>query len=213
MRYMTVKIIVADQMDLALEGIEAVLSQHRDFEVIGTCQTLVDLLAMLTEQRPDVLLIGDRLELGLDVLSLVKRVQTVAPRTRIIVMSAMPDGLVVHELFACGVGGYLYKNDPLRATLSEAIRTVMRKQPYLSPTANTEYLIAMQSDRPGWQIDEEALDVLRLLARGCRPQEISVMRGMLLRRVYWVANKLRDRFGAETNAHLVARAAEEGFLP
>jgi len=210
---MTVKIIVADQMDLALEGIEKVLSQHQDFQVIGTCQTLDDLLAQLTEQRPDVLLIGDRLELGLDVLSLVKRVQTVAPRARIIVMSAMPDGLVVHELFACGVAGYLYKNDPLRTALADAIRTVMRKQPYLSPTANTEYVIAMQSNRTSWQIDDEALDVLRLIASGCRPQEISVMRGMLLRRVYWVANKLRDRFGAETNAHLVARAAEEGFLP
>jgi hypothetical protein len=55
--------------------------------------------------------------------------------------------------------------------------------------------------------------VLRLLAQGCRPQEIALMRGVLVRRIYWVGNKLRNRFGAETNEHLIARAAEEGFLP
>ncbi|MFC1959919.1 hypothetical protein ACFLYO_04345 [Chloroflexota bacterium] len=58
------KIIVADQMDLALEGIETVLSQHHDFKVIGTCQTLKDLLDLLTEQRPHVILLGARLELA-----------------------------------------------------------------------------------------------------------------------------------------------------
>jgi hypothetical protein len=38
-------------------------------------------------------------------------------------------------------------------------------------------------------------------------------RGVPVRRIYWVGHKLRRRFGAETNEHLIARAAEEGFLP
>ena len=213
MAYMKVKIIVADQMDLALEGIKAVLSQQDDFEVLGTYQTLDDLLVALTKQRPQVILLGDRIEPEMDVLSLVDRVRSVAPRSQLIVMSTVPDGLVVNELFTCGVAGYLYKNDPLSNILAEAIQTVMRKRPYLSPTANTQYLVAMKSDRAGWQIDAEALGLLRLLADGYRPQQIALMRGMPLRRAYWVVTKLRDRFAAETNAHLIARAAEEGFLP
>ena len=148
----------------------------------------------------------------MDVLSLVDRVRSVAPRSQLIVLSTVPDGLVVHELFSCGVNGYLYKNDSLRDILAEAIQTVMLKRPYLSPTANTHYLVAMKSDRAGWQIDEEALDVLRLIANGYRPQQIALMREMPLRRAYWVVTKLKDRFAADTNAHLIARAAEEGFL-
>ncbi|MCZ7540537.1 MAG: hypothetical protein M5U29_11615 [Anaerolineae bacterium] len=50
------------------------------------------------------------------------------------------------------------------------------------------------------------------MAEDYRAQEIAAMRGMAIRRVYWVANKLRDRFGADTNAQLMIRAAEEGFL-
>lgn len=200
-------------MDLALEGIKAILSQQSDFEIIGTYQVLDELLQALENQRPHVILLGDRLEPGMDVLLLVERVQSAAPRAQIIVMGSTPDGLIVLDLFAMGVTGYLYRGDPLSGALVEAIQTVMRKRLYLSPTANTEYLLATQTDRAGWQLDAEGRDVLRLMANGYRPQEIAMERSMPLRRVYWIANKLRDRFGAETNEHLIARAAEEGFLP
>jgi DNA-binding NarL/FixJ family response regulator len=210
---MAVNIVVAEQMDLALEGIKAILNQQKDLEVMGTYQTFDELIDGLTELRPQVILLGDRLEPGMDVLALVERVQRAAPRAQVIVMSSTPDGLIVHDLLAMGVTGYLYRGDPLSGALVEAIQTVMRKRPYLSPTANAEYLLAMQSDRAGWQLDAEAREILRLMASGYRPQEIALLRGMFLRRVYWIVNKLRDRFGAETNEHMIARAAEEGFLP
>ena len=66
--------------------------------------------------------------------------------------------------------------------------------------------------RPGLA-DAEAHEVLRLLAQGCRPQEIALMRGVPVRRIYWVGNRLRSRFGAETDEHLIDRVAEERFLP
>lgn len=210
---MTVRIVIADDMDLVLEGIKAVLRQQSDFEVVGAYQVLSELLDGLAKHQPHAILLGDRLEPGMDVLALVELVQSVAPRARIVVMGSTPDGLIVNDLFAMNVAGYLYRNDPLSGALVEAIRTVMRKRPYLSPTANSEYLLAMQSDHAGWQLDAEGRDVLRLMANGHRPQEIALIRGMFLRRVYWIVAKLRDRFGAETNEQMIARAAEEGFLP
>jgi DNA-binding NarL/FixJ family response regulator len=210
---MTVKIVIADDMDLVLEGIKAILRQQADFEVIGTYQVFPELLDALAEQRPQVMVLGDRLDPGLDVLALVEKVHRIAPYTRIIVMSSLPDGLIVQELFASGAAGYMYKSDPLSHYLVDAVQTVVRGKPYLSPTANAEYLLAMQAEHPRWLFDAEARDVLRLMANGYRAQEIAAMRGMSVRRVYWVANKLRDRFGADTNAQLMVRAAEEGFLP
>jgi hypothetical protein len=32
------------------------------------------------------------------------------------------------------------------------------------------------------------------------------------RRVYWVTEKMRSRFGATTNEHLISRAVAEGFM-
>lgn len=210
---MTVRIVIADDMDLALEGMKTILRQHGAFQVSGTYRVLAELLDALAAQPPDVILLGDRLEPGMDLLALVERIRQAAPHARIMILSNLSDGLIVRELFAIGAAGYLYKNDPLSLCLVEAIQTVMRGRPYLSPTANAEYLLAMQSDRVGWQLDTEGREVLRQLAQGSRPQEIALQRGVPVRRVYWVIDKLRRRFGAETNEHLIARAAEEGFVP
>ncbi|HML21010.1 MAG TPA: response regulator transcription factor [Aggregatilinea sp.] len=210
---MTVNIVIADNVDLALEGMKTVLRQHGAFQVVGTYQMLSDMLNVLGDVRPDVILLGDRLEPDLDVLALVDQVQAAAPRARILILSYLSDGLIVQELFTVGAMGYLYKNDPLSHYLVEAIQTVMRGRPYLSPTANSEYLLAMQSDRAGWQLDAEAREILRQLAQGLRPQEIALLRAVPVRRVYGVCERLRRRFGAETNIQLIALAAEEGFLP
>jgi len=210
---MTVKIVIADDMDLTLEGMKAILRQYGSFQLAGAYQLLSEMLETIPGLHPDVILVGDKLEPGLDVLALVERIRQAAPRARIVVLSNLPDGLIVQELFNAGVAGYLYKNDPLSLYLIEAIQTVMRGRPYLSPTANSEYLLAMQSDRAGWQLDAEARDVLRLMANGYRPQEIAQLRNASVRRVYSVCERLRRHFGADTNVQLIVLAAEEGFLP
>jgi len=210
---MTVKIVIADDMDLTLEGMKAILRQYGSFQLAGAYQLLSEMLETIPGLHPDVILVGDKLEPGLDVLALVERIRQAAPRARIVVLSNLPDGLIVQELFNAGVAGYLYKNDLLSLYLIEAIQTVMRGRPYLSPTANSEYLLAMQSDRAGWQLDAEARDVLRLMANGYRPQEIAQLRNASVRRVYSVCERLRRHFGADTNVQLIVLAAEEGFLP
>lgn len=206
-------IIIADNVDLAVEGMKTILHQHGAFQVVGTYQLLPDLLNALGDVRPDVILLGDRLEPDMDVLALVDKVQAAAPRARIVILSNLSDGLIVQELFTIGAVGYLYKHDPLRHYLVEAIQTVMRGHPYLSPTANSAYLLAMQNGSAGWQLDAEAREILRQLTQGLRPQEIALIRHVSVRRVYGICERLRRRFGADTNVQLIALVAEEGFLP
>jgi DNA-binding CsgD family transcriptional regulator len=53
--------------------------------------------------------------------------------------------------------------------------------------------------------------VLNKLAKGIHAGQIARELGITQRRVYWVRQKLRQRFGAKTNKHLIHRAAAEGF--
>jgi DNA-binding NarL/FixJ family response regulator len=122
------------------------------------------------------------------------------------------DGLLIRDLFALGARGYLYKGDELQESLVRAVETVMRNRPYLSPTANAEYLVAMQSPERDWQLDGEARAVLRLLSQGCHVGQIALALDIPQRRVYWVRQKLRQRFGAVTNEHMISRATAEGFV-
>jgi DNA-binding NarL/FixJ family response regulator len=206
----TTHIVIADSSSLAVVGAEVLLLQRADTRVsIASCAS--ELVRIARALQPDIVLAGDQLDPTLDAFALVEQLTRSAPYARILLVGNLTDGLLIRDLVAAGVRGYLYAGDDLRTDLFTALDTVLRNRPYLSPTADAEYLIAMQSGERDWKLDAEARSVLRLLARGCTIGSIAAQLQINPRRVYWVREKLRRRFGATTNEHLISRAAAEGF--
>jgi len=93
------------------------------------------------------------------------------------------------------------------------VSAVAQNRPYLSPTANSAYLVAMQSPLRDWQLDTEARAMLRLLMQGLPIADIARQLDIPMRRAYFLRYKLKQRFGATTNEHLISRAVAEGFAP
>jgi len=203
-------IVIADSSSLAVVGAEVLLTQRAD-TVITKAENGDDLLALAHELKPNLILLGDRFDPLFDTPQLVERLLTGSPPPRLIIMGISTDGLIIRDLFAMGVRGYLAAADDLSECLLTAVEMVLRERPYLSPTANAEYLITMQGNNRDWQLDAEARAILRLLAGGCTPGQIASRLKLKRRRVYWVTEKLRARFGAMTNERLISRAVHEGF--
>lgn len=208
---MAIRIVLADDADLVIEGAQSVLNADHRFNVVGTARCMDVLLKTIEAGYPDVVVLSEWIH-NLDILSAVEAIHWVRPGLKVIVMGGLADGLLIRDLFSAGVSGYLYKSDDLCELLVTAIDTVLLDRPYLSPTANAEYLIAMQSPNANERLDPEARQVLQLLAHGEHAGQISKRLGIDKRRVYWVREKLRRRFGAKTNEHLIQRAAAEGFI-
>jgi DNA-binding NarL/FixJ family response regulator len=208
---MKVRLVIADAADLIRLGMEAVLKRQAEFIVEASVSLLTDLW-VVAETKPQVIVVDERLDPEIDILQIVEDVLQVSAKTQVLVSGYLRDGLLIRDLFAAGCRGYLYKGDELQESLICAIETVMRDRLYLSPTANAEYLTAMQTPQRDWQLDQEARGVLRLLAQGQHVGQISLALDIHPRRVYWVREKLRVRFGATTNEHMISRAAAEGFI-
>lgn len=207
---MTIRIVAADDADLVIEGVKSVLNADHRFMLVGTARCMDDLLALIESVSPDVVVLGEWIY-NLDILSAVEVIQRVCSKTKIIVMGGLADGLLIRDLFRVGVSAYLYKSDDLCGLLGSAIDTVLQDRPYLSPTANAEYLVAMQSPLRDWQLDTEARAMLRLLMQGLHIADIARRMDIPMRRAYFLRSKLKQRFGATTNEHLISRAMAEGF--
>ncbi|MBK9750073.1 MAG: response regulator transcription factor [Chloroflexi bacterium] len=206
----TTHILIADSSSLAVLGAETLLRQRPNTQVsIASCAS--DLLQMARDLQPDLVLAGDQLDPAMDTLQLIEQLQYAAPRARLIFTGLITDGLLIHDMLSMGVRGYLCAADDLREVLLSAVETVIRDRIYLSPTANSEYLISMQNGARDWKLNETSRAVLRLLAQGCSIGHIALQLKISTRRVYWERQKLRKRFGASTNEHLIRRAVEEGF--
>jgi len=207
------RIVIADDVDLVLKGIQSVLSDWTDGEIVGVYQSVSELLAGLAKKPVDAVILDDRIDPECAPLRVIQQVKEVVPKAKLIVLGTVVDGMVVQEFFARGIHGYLYKSDSLADTLVPAIRAVNQGKLYLSPTAGAEHMVAIQEGRRRWQLDDEALTILRLLADGSHVSQIAHRLGVSPYRIYSVRNKLRARFGAENNEAMISRATAEGFLP
>ena len=204
-------ILIADSSSLTVLGAETLL-KGRAHTFTTTAENADDLYTYAERYQPSLILLGDPFDPLVDLFTLVDRLRQCAPHTPIIVMGTTGAGLIIHDLFYLGIRGYLTKEDDLADCLLTAVDMVLRDRPYLSPTANSEYLLALQTKQEIWQLDEDERAVLRLLARGQTAREIAVQLQVSRRRVYWITEKLRYRFGAATNEHLINRANTEGFM-
>jgi len=207
----TTHILIADSSSLAVLGAETLLRQRPNTQVsIASCAS--DLLQMARDLQPDLILAGDQLDPAMDTLQLIEQLQHAVPRARLIFTGLVTDGLLIHDMLSMGVRGYLCAADDLREVLLSAVETVMKDRIFLSPTANSEYLISMQNGARDWKLDATSRAVLRLLTQGYSIGYIAFELRIPSRRVYWERQKLRRRFGANTNEHLIRLAMEEGFV-
>lgn len=207
-----IQIVLADRNDLSLIGSWSVLLHHPEFDVVAAVTQVDTLLTVTQHFKPDVIIFDEHLYPQLDVYQTIQHLRDIVPDVKLILVGELFDGLYIRDLFHAGVQAYLYRQDALQDCLVSAVQTVLRNRKYLSPTANAEYLVAMQSPQRDWQLDQEARTVLQMLARGHRACEIADALSIDIRRVYHVRQKLRKRFNAETNEHLISVAAAEGFI-
>jgi len=208
---MPIRIVIADDADLVIHGARAVLMDEYRYQVVGTARSVAELLTLMEQAAPDLVLLSEWLY-NLDILTAIERLRAVSPQVKLIVTGGLADGLLIRELLLAGVNSYLYKCDDLCELLPIAVDTVMRGRAFLSPTASAEYLVATQAATARNVLDKESRQVLQLLAQGYPTPEIAKMLDISSRRVYWIREKLRKRFDARTNEHLIQRAASEGFL-
>jgi two-component system invasion response regulator UvrY len=208
---MHIRLVAADEADLMLVGIQTILKDSPACEVVATIRSASELLETCKQLHPDVILLNEQLDPLMDVLALVERLKQITPKSRLMILGGLSEGLLIRDLFACGVLAYLYEGEDLKDHLLPAIGAVVQNRPYLSPTANSAYLIAMQSPQRNWQLDTEVRAMLRLLMQGVHIAEIARQLDIPMRRAYFLRYKLRRRFGATTNEHLISRAMAEGF--
>lgn len=208
---MVIRVLIEEASDLTLVGTKTVLEEDHRLSVIATARGLDELLEKAVQTQPDVILFGDGFY-SEDLLTSIERIQAATPAARLIMSGDVTDGRFLQDLFDVGLRGYLCRGDELCSLLTHAIMVVMRDRFYLSPTANSEYLVAMQSPQKHWHLDAEARRILKRLVQGMHVTEIARQENLSLRRIYRVRQKLRERFDATTNEQLVLRAVADGFV-
>ena len=105
---MSIRIVIADDHPLVLNGIEALFQAEEDFELAARCTTSAETLAAGCRHRPDVLILDIRMP-GEDGLAITRKLLAEKLPTRVILYTAEINEDQLLEAMRLGVRGIVLK--------------------------------------------------------------------------------------------------------
>src|SRR3954467_5822891 len=107
-RHLKVRVLIADDNRLMLEGFRRALESVEDIEIVGATHAGAHVLSLIERRRPEVVVI----ELGMrtaDGDSCLDAIHQAHPEVKIVVLSASPSELVIRSALSRGARAFITK--------------------------------------------------------------------------------------------------------
>lgn len=210
-----IRVIIADDHRVVVEGLAALLSLEEDIEVVATCNDGAELLARLPEVEADVVLFDQRMpnRTGLEVLGELKR--TGAEVGTALLAGTLSDEEVLLAL-QLGVEGIVLKEDASE-TILECVRSVYggeRWWPVELMQRALETALRAESERRSLAEDltPRELEIVRHVAVGASNKRIARLLSISEGTVKTHLHSIFKKVGVTNRVQLTLFAREEGLF-
>jgi DNA-binding NarL/FixJ family response regulator len=217
---MGIRVLLADDQALFREGLDTLLSVHKDIEVVGQASNGQEAVDQALNLRPDVILMDMQMPI-LNGIGATRRLKQSLPACRVIMLTTFNEDETIFDALRAGAVGYLLK-DVGSVQLAESIRATARGESILDPSVAAKVVQefsrvssmvpATSSEILPEPLSEREIELLGLIASGLSNKEIAetlfITEGTVKNHITHILGKLsvRDR----TQAAL--RAKEIGLI-
>ena len=217
---MSIRVLLADDQALFREGLDTLLSIHKDIEVIGQASNGQEAVDLALKLRPDVILMDMQMPI-LNGIGATRRLKQTLPVCRVIVLTTFDDKETIFEALRAGAVGYLLK-DVGSSQLAESIRVTARGESFLEPSIAAKVVqeFSRVSSLVGGTssevlpepLSEREIELLRLIASGLSNKEIGetlfITEGTVKNHITHILGKL----GARDRTQAAFKAKELGLI-
>ncbi|MEJ1973410.1 MAG: response regulator transcription factor [Lacunisphaera sp.] len=214
------RLLLVDDQSLFREALRTLLALQPDFEIVAEAENGERAVALARVHRPDVVLMDLRMPV-MGGVEATRRVLTVLPATRVVVLTTFEEDEEIFEALRAGAVGYLLKACSADK-LCESVRAAAKGASVLEPSvaakmmAELNRLSVKTGKKPAQALadplSDRELAVLRLLANGCSNKEIgaqlSITEGTVKNHMTNVLGKL----GVLDRTQAALRARELGLI-
>jgi two-component system, NarL family, nitrate/nitrite response regulator NarL len=180
-----IRIVVADDHPIFRDGLCKLLALEEDFEVVAQASDGREVLDVLQQHEPDILLLDLKMP-GLDGLATLQRLQAARNRTRVIVLTASDDKNEFVQAMKLGTSGIVLKQTATEL-LIKSIRKVHAGEIWLDShttaavirqfVAAEETPIPQMSapprDRERSPLSQREREIVALVAQGFKNKEMA----------------------------------------
>ena len=204
---MRMKVLVADDHKLMLEGIRRALDDVDDIEIVGEASSGEQVLPLVARTSPDLVLLDLRMP-GMSGLACLEAIRARHPKVKVVVLSAFNDPEHINTAFQRGATAYIVKNvSPV--DLPSALRQVQEATVYqgIRVLGTTE-----QGDAEKIGLTERELSMLKALARGLSNQAIGKEFWVTEQTVKFHLSNIYRKLGVTNRTEAARFAYERGLV-
>lgn len=215
---MSIRILLADDHRLFREGLQSLLKEEADMEVVAQAGDGRTAVQQASELKPDVVAMDIAMP-DLNGLEATRQIASRVPGTKVLCLSVHSDRRFVEGMLKAGASGYLLKNSA-NEELIQAIRAVAAGQTYLSPaiaeTVAQNYAPHGSERKAGPSLDRltpRECEVLQLVAEGLASKQLATRLNISVKTVDSHRHQIMKKLNLHSVAKLTKFAIREGVTP
>lgn len=213
-----IKVHIADDHKILIEGIEALLNTDDDINVEGYSLTGKEIIQWSKNNSADVLILDINMP-EMDGINVLKTFKARSINQKTIILSSLNDPKLVDEMIKLGANGYIEKS-AASDHLIKAIKTVNSGQQYLSDDVRNNlfdmYFKNTQNAERIEDLDQELtekdIELLKLVAQEKSTIEISKAMNVSIRTVEHYRSKLIKKIKVKNAVGLAMYAVKNKII-
>jgi len=209
--------VIADDHEFFRNGLQLVLAQHPDYEMISQVPNGKELIDQVAALKPDLAIVDISMPI-IDGIEATRIISTLYPETKVIALSTHDDDPVVISMMQAGALSYILKNTN-KAEIFEVINAVMTKGRVHFPLSSAKTMINL-FDRGNYKPLEQLNDIfsareveiIRLVCKDLTIKEIADFLKLSPRTVESHRTRIMRKMKVKSMAGMVAYAFKNNLF-
>jgi DNA-binding NarL/FixJ family response regulator len=210
------RILVADDHEVARKGVRSLLEEQSGWEVCGEARDGREAVDQATQLRPDILLLDIGMP-NLNGLDAARQILASDPEARILILTIHDSEQVVREVLAAGARGFLLKSDAGRDLIAAVEALQNRRTFFTSKVAQMmlDGYLRPYDERENSQqqvLTPREREVIQLVAEGKTTKEIANALNLSVKTAETHRTNLMRKLDLHSVADLTLYAVRNGIV-
>lgn len=210
-----IKILLADDHNIIIDGIKAMLIKNPEIEIIGEAKNGNEAIELANTLVPDIIIMDISMP-NKSGIEATKQIKENNKSIKIIILTQHENKEYVIQLFKVGADGYLLKNSK-KTELLEAIKTVYNGEKYIGKHASLS-LIAFDDSKNTFEqrenvsLTKREIEIIKMIAEDLSNQEIANNLNISTRTVETHRRNLMQKLDIKSAVALVRYAIQHKII-
>jgi DNA-binding NarL/FixJ family response regulator len=213
-----VKIVIADDHQVVLDGLVSCFRSLPDVEVVGSATNGEELLELVSKVDPDIAVVDITMP-GLNGIEACRQIREMSGgRIKVAILTMHQDREFVSAAFKAGASAFIVKSSAF-SELGTAVQTISEGRTYISPAISDVVVSEMlgadarEDSNPLSALTSRERQTFQLLAEGVSVKEISYRFGISHKTVHAHRSAIMNKLEINSIAELTKLAIRHGITP